>query len=223
MVATTTADRVSARGIKLWGRSSAFNVQKVLWLLDELGLEFEHIHAGGRYGGLDHPDFLAMNPHGRVPVLQSADGTIVWESHSILRYLAQLHGSDLLWPAAAGPRSQIDRWMDWSLSQLQPTLIDGFLGLCRTPEELRDMERINSSAKQCGILFQVLDRVLANQQFVVGDDFTLADIPAGSCLYRYYELGIARPSMPHVEAWYRRLQTRASFCRHVMVPFMVPP
>lgn len=74
--------------MKIWGRRSSFNVQKVLWLVDELDLVHQHIDAGGRFGGLDTPAFLAMNPNGKIPVLQDTDGTIVWESHAILRYLA---------------------------------------------------------------------------------------------------------------------------------------
>ena len=88
--------------LKVWGRRSSFNVQKVMWLVGELGLEHEHIDAGGSFGGLDAPDFLAMNPHGRVPVIRDGDAT-VWESHAILRYLAARHGAGRFWsddPAA---------------------------------------------------------------------------------------------------------------------------
>jgi glutathione S-transferase len=80
-----------AKMLKVWGRRSSFNVQKVMWLIGELGLEHQHIDAGGRFGGLDTSAFLAMNPHGRVPVIQDGD-TTVWESHAILRYLASLSG-----------------------------------------------------------------------------------------------------------------------------------
>ena len=66
--------------LKVWGRRSSFNVQKVMWLLGELSLAHEHTEVGGKFGGLDDPSFLAMNPHGRVPVLRD-DDAIVWESH----------------------------------------------------------------------------------------------------------------------------------------------
>src|ERR1700683_3250665 len=77
--------------LKVWGRRSSFNVQKVMWLVDELELPHEHIDAGGKFGGLDAPDFLAMNPHGKVPVIDD-DGIVVWESHAILRFLAARYG-----------------------------------------------------------------------------------------------------------------------------------
>src|ERR1700756_5122005 len=78
--------------LRIWGRRSSFNVQKVMWLTGELGLQHEHIEAGGRFGGLDDPAFLAMNPHGRVPVIRDEAAT-VWGSHAILRYLAARHGA----------------------------------------------------------------------------------------------------------------------------------
>src|SRR5579871_6747403 len=98
--------------LELWGRSSAFNVQKVLWLLDELHLEFGHTEAGGAAGGLDTPQFRALNPHGRVPVLRDGDA-VIWESHSILRYLAASHGDGAFWAATPARRSLAERWMDW--------------------------------------------------------------------------------------------------------------
>ena len=124
--------------LKIWGRRSSFNVQKVLWLADELGLPHEHIDAGGRFGGLDAPGFLAMNPHGKVPVIDD-DGTIVWESHAILRYLAARHGGARWWPDDPAERSLAERWMDWSATTLQPDFLMGvFWGFYRTPEAQRD-------------------------------------------------------------------------------------
>ena len=93
--------------LTIWGRRNAFNVQKVLWLAGELDLPHGHVPAGGDFGGLDDPAFRAMNPHGRVPVIDDG-GTVVWESHAILRYLAARDGR--LWPAGPAARSQADRW-----------------------------------------------------------------------------------------------------------------
>jgi glutathione S-transferase len=97
--------------LTVWGRRSSFNVQKVMWLVGELQLPHQHIEAGGRFGGLDDPAFLQMNPHGRVPVLRDGD-TTVWESHAILRYLAARYGDERFWSAVPADRSQADRWMD---------------------------------------------------------------------------------------------------------------
>jgi len=205
--------------LKIWGRRSSFNLQKVLWLAEELGLAYAHIQAGGSFGGLDHPDFLAMNPHGKVPVIDD-DGTIVWESHTILRYLAARFGNALWWPEDARERSLADRWMDWAQTALQPDFLMGvFWGFYRTPEAQRDWPAINARIAACAAHFRLLDRVLANQAYLLGDRLTLADIPAGTALYRYFALAIERPIVPHVEAWYARLQERPAYRAAVMIPF----
>src|SRR6185312_12220146 len=82
--------------LTVYGRKSSFNLQKVMWLVAELGVPHRHIELGGSFGGLDTPDFRAMNPHRRVPVIDD-DGTVVWESHAILRYLAARYGADRFW------------------------------------------------------------------------------------------------------------------------------
>jgi glutathione S-transferase len=205
--------------LTVWGRRSSFNVQKVMWLLGELGLEHRHIQAGGEFGGLDSPDFRAMNPTGRVPVIDD-NGTIVWESHAILRYLAARYGGGRFWSEDPGERSQADRWMDWSQTALQPDFLVGvFWGLYRTPEPQRNWPAIRSKIARCAGHFKLLDMVLADRPFLCGNTLTLADISAGTSLYRYFELKIERPSVPNVEAWYQRLQERPAYRENVMVPF----
>jgi len=205
--------------LRIWGRASSFNVQKVMWLVGELGLEHEHIPAGGRFGGLDAPDFLAMNPHGRVPVIDD-DGTVVWESHAILRYLAARSGQDAFWPEDAGERSHADRWMDWSQTALQPDFIEGvFWGFYRTPEAQRDVPAVMASILRCSDHMRLLDQWLEARPYLLGRELSLADIPAGAILYRYFELDIERPRVPRVEAWYDRLRSRPAYRQHVMVPF----
>lgn len=205
--------------LQVWGRRNSINVQKVLWLIGELGLPHEHIPAGGKFGIKDTPEFLAMNPHGHAPLIKDGD-TVVWESHSILRYLAAQYGGSRFWDEDAGRRSQADRWMDWSQSSLQPAFIAGvFWNFYRTPEALRDLKKIEENIALCTQYFQLLDRVLSKNPFLAGDSLTLADIPAGTLLYRYFELDIPHPDVPNVTAWYERLQTHPAYREHVMLPF----
>jgi len=205
--------------LTVWGRPSSFNVQKVLWLVDELGLAHEHIAAGGDFGGLDTPEFLSMNPHGRVPVIKDG-AVVVWESHAILRYLAACHGAGRFWSADPAERSVSDRWMDWSQASLQPDFLTGvFWGFYRTPEPLRDNAAVAAKIERCAAHMRLLDRVLADRLYLGGGELTLADIPAGTALYRYFGLEIERPSLPNVEAWYGRLRERAAYRERVMVPF----
>lgn len=204
--------------LRVWGRRSAFNVQKVLWAVGELGLPHQHIAAGGSFGGLDDPAFLAMNPHGRIPVIDD-DGLVVWESNSIVRYLAARHGATTLWPGDPGARSLADRWMDWALATLQRDFLDLFWGYYRTPDDARDWPFIRDRVERCATHFRLLDRHLADRDYLAGDGFTMADVPAGTTLYRYFELQVERPSVPNVEAWYGRLAERPAFREHVMLPF----
>ncbi|MBP0577939.1 glutathione S-transferase [Labrys sp. LIt4] len=205
--------------LKIWGRRNSFNVQKVMWLVGELGIVHEHIPAGGDFGGLDRPEFLALNPHGRVPVIDDA-GTIVWESHTILRYLAARFGTAGFWPDDAGERSLFERWMDWSQTALQPAfLTDVFWGFYRTPETQRDWPRIRRGIEDCSAYFRLLDHWLEGRRHMLGDDLSLADIAVGTTLYRYFNLDISRPEIPYVRAWYERLEARAPYRDHVMIPF----
>lgn len=205
--------------LTIWGRRSSFNLQKVMWLVDELKLEHRHIELGGKFGGLDTPEFRAMNPHGHVPVIDD-NGTIVWESHTILRYLAARNRRGTFWRDDAGERSEAERWMDWSQTALQPDFLNGvFWGFYRTPEPQRNLPAIKRSVERCAQHFQLLDGMLADRSFMLGERLSLADIPIGTSLYRYFNIEIERPALPHVEAWYRRLQERLGYRAHVMVPF----
>ena len=202
----------------VWGRRSAFNVQKVLWLLDELEVPFSPRNAGGAFGGLGSPQFLAMNPHGRVPVLSDGDH-VVWESHAILRYLAATYGRERFWPAAPAARTRIDGWMDWAQTTLQPDFMRLFWSFYRTPEEQRDWEQIQAALKACDQHFRLLDRWLEGRSYLAGAEFTLADIPAGTALYRYFEMGLEVARHPNVVSWYAHLSERPAYREHVMVPF----
>jgi len=204
--------------LRVWGRRSSFNVQKVMWLIGELDLVHEHIDAGGPFGGLDTPEFLAMNPHGRVPVIRDGE-IVVWESHAILRYLAARHGGGF-WSDDPATRVPVDGWMDWSQTALQPDFLVGvFWGFFRTPEHQRNWKAINASLARCVKHFGRLERLLEGRSFLLGETLSLADITAGTSLYRYFELEIERPPLPQVERWYRSLQARDAYRTHVMIPF----
>jgi len=204
--------------IKIWGRPSAYNVQKVLWTIGELELPYQHIDAGGSAGGLDQPEFLAMNPNGRIPVLVDDDVTI-WESNSIVRYLCARYSHDRLWAEAPAKRSLAERWMDWELATLQPDFLDLFWGYYRTPEALRDHQKIQHASARCQIHLAILDAHLADRTFLAGDEFSMGDIPVATSLYRYFEMGIPTPKIPNVRRWYGVLAERKPYREHIMTPF----
>ncbi|WP_282610327.1 glutathione S-transferase family protein [Pelagibius sp. Alg239-R121] len=204
--------------LKIWGRRTSSNVQKVMWLVAELGLEHERIDAGGKFGGLDTPEFRQLNPHGRIPVLEDGE-TVVWESHAILRYLAAASGDGRFWPADPALRAQSDQWIEWTQTGLQRSFMDLFWGYYRTPEPERDPAFVKSALERTNSDFQLLDKLIAGREYLVGDSLSLSDIPAGTTLYRYFEMEILRPSLPNIEAWYTRLQKSQAYRDHVMVPF----
>jgi glutathione S-transferase len=193
-------------------------VQKVMWLVGELTLDHRHVNAGGGFGGLDDPGFRALNPHGRVPVIDD-DGTVVWESHSILRYLAARHGGATLWPQDPGERSEADRWLDWMLATLQPAFMDVFWGFYRTPPAQRDDAAIRAALDRCHRCYAMLDAHLAARSFLAGSRFSIGDIAVGASLFRFLALELPHPALPNLRAWYERLCARPAYRAHVMLPF----
>ena len=204
--------------IDLWGRSNAYNVQKPLWLLAELALEFKHHDIGSNAGDLETPEFLKLNPQARIPVLQHADA-VVWESNSILRYLANRFAAAALYPEDPLQRSQVERWMDWELASLKSAFFDLFWGYFRTPPGSRNSQAIDTALRQCQQHFETLDRRLEAHSWLAGDYFSLADISCGVCLFRYFNMGLEVEQPPQVMRWYRQLSQRPAFRHTIMQPF----
>jgi glutathione S-transferase len=202
----------------LWGRLSSCNVQKAMWLLEELALPYAHVNAGGDFGGLDDPAYLAMNPHGRVPTLKDGD-VVVWESEAILRYLAARYGAPALWSDDAAERAAVDQWLAWTAAALYRDWIDLFWARVRTPPERQDAETIEALRHRTADRYGFLDSQLAARPYIAGDAFSLADIAAGMTLYRWYEMPIERPALPRLEAWYARLRERPAYRKAVCIPF----
>jgi glutathione S-transferase len=202
----------------IWGRGNSVNVQKVLWLCDEIALSYNRIDAGLQFGRNTELDYLAMNPMGKVPTLVDGD-FILWESNSILRYLAmQYGGSSPLYPADPKARASIDRWLDWSLSTLQPAERPVFWGIVRTPEGERDIGKIRADVAKVAEVWKVLDAQLNGRNFIEGESFTIADIVLGAFAKRWFGLpGIERDRMPNLERWYASLAQRSGFNKYVDV------
>jgi glutathione S-transferase len=205
--------------LKIWGRANSVNVQKVLWCCDELGLPFERIEAGMRFGRVNDPEYLELNPNRLIPTL--VDGTFVlWESNSILRYLVMQYGaSSSLYPAEPKLRASIDRWLDWSLSTLQPAERPVFVSLVRTSPDQRDMAALAAHLAKLVERWKLVDDHLQGRFHLESDNFTIADIVVGAFAKRWFGLdGIERPPMPNLERWYHRLAQRAPFRKHVDHP-----
>ncbi len=204
--------------IELWGRKNSYNVQKVLWTLGELEIDYTHQDIGSQTGDLETPEFLQLNPRARIPVLVD-DGSVVWESNTIVRYLCAVYGKNLLWPGEPVKRSHADRWMDWELATLQPDFMGLFWGYYRTPEAKRDKDQIEHSKSRCEHHFAMLDNHLKHSDYLAGETFSMGDIPSATSLYRYFEMGMAVEKPANLMAWYQRLSARKAFQQTIMTPF----
>ncbi|MBT3914884.1 MAG: glutathione S-transferase family protein [Rhodospirillaceae bacterium] len=202
---------------KLYGRKTSINVQKASWILAELNLEFEWVFKEDKPGGLETTEYAALNPQLRVPTLDD-NGTIVRQSNTIVRYLANKYSHGNLWPSDPGEAAAADYWMDWQASDNWRNVVAVFWNLFRVPPEERNDEEVAKGVIALGKDFEFLNGHLADQEYVAGNSLTMGDIPVGAAVHRFYALPIERPQLPHVEAYYARLQERPAFCENVMVP-----
>ncbi|MCA6121654.1 glutathione S-transferase [Bradyrhizobium sp. WSM 1704] len=205
--------------LTIWGRANSVNVQKVLWCLAELDLAYQRIDAGMQFGKNDQPEYLAMNPNGRIPTLVEGD-YVLWESNSVMRYLCMAHGQNSpIYPQAPKARAAVDRWLDWTLSTLQPVDRPVFWGLVRTPPEDRDMIQIQKDVDAEGVVWRVVEAQLASRRFVEGDQFTIADIAIGAFARRWLGVeGVTKPALPNLARWFGELGQRPGFVRFIAPP-----
>ncbi len=201
--------------LKILGRNNSSNVQKVVWCCEELGLAYEREDVGGKFGRNRDPEYLALNPNGTVPTIVD-DGFVLWESNTIVRYLAAKHGRGKLSPEDLQTRALSERWMDWQLSVVNPAISPVFFGLIRTPPEKRDLAAITAARDKLAAVMKILDGALAKSDYVAGSSLTIGDIPVGIMAYRWYTLEIKREDLPNLKRWYDRLAKRPAFQKHVI-------
>jgi glutathione S-transferase len=206
--------------LKIWGRNTSVNVQKVMWAVGEFGLAHERMDVGGSFGKNNEAPYLAMNPNGLVPTLEE-DGFVLWESNAIVRYLAAKYGAGTLEPADARARARANSWMDWQLTVAHPPLTPVFWGLVRTPPEKRDHAAIEAGKVKTIAAMKILDAQLATSPFVAGDTLSMGDIPVALMAYRFRRLVPERPPLEHLERWFAAIEQRPAFKEHVLaIPFV---
>jgi glutathione S-transferase len=197
--------------LKVWGRNTSSNVQKVLWALGELRLPFERIDAGGAFGKTTEPAYLAMNPNSLVPTLEEENGFTMWESNSIVRYLAAKHAGAVLRPASLPVRFRAQMWMDWQLSVMGPAITPVFWQMIRTPADKRDAAVIAASKEKTIAAAKIMDAQLGRTPYLAGDEFSYGDIPLGIMIYRYVQLIPERPPTANLDRWYGAISARPAF------------
>lgn len=198
--------------LKVWGRVNSSNVQKVMWCIGELGLPHQRLEAGREFGVVGEPHYRAMNPNGKIPTIQD-DGLTLWESNAICRHLARKAGR--LMPPALADQARVDMWMDWQQTELGLAFGPVFIGLVRTPESERNHAFIEERKKASIAAMSILDSELEKRLYVVGNTFTVADIPFAVTAYRYFQLIPESPKLGHLERWYGDISQRPAFRQHV--------
>ncbi len=203
--------------LKIWGRTTSSNVQKVLWCCAELGIDFERVDLGGPFGGNRDPEYLRLNPNGLVPTVKDGD-LVMWESNTICRYLATTRGGERLYPKDPAKRTHVERWMDWQLSSAGPPMGQLLFGLIRTRPEARDPAAIEAARQRALAAWTIADEALADRPYLAGQDLTLAEIALGTLVYRWHAFPIERPPLDNLKAWYERMRQRPGFKTYIEIP-----
>ncbi|NKG32849.1 glutathione S-transferase family protein [Erwinia rhapontici] len=197
--------------LKILGRASSINVRKVLWLCDELEIDFHREEWGDGFKSPQEAEFKAMNPNALIPVIQDSE-FILWESNTIIRYLANAYGGEALYPTAPQARARVDQWIDWQATELNTAWRYAFMSLVRHSPAHQDPRLLAAASKgwayTMGILNQQLERTGA---YVAGQTFSLADIPIGLSVNRWYETPLDHANLPAVRAYYERLTARKGY------------
>ena len=202
--------------VRIWGRTNSSNVQKVLWAADEVGAKYERIDAGGALGVGKEPKYLAMNPNALVPTIEDGD-LVLWESNTIVRYLAVKYGKSTLWIENPGKRALAEKWMDWGFTLGGP---NGplFWGYVRTPPDKRDPAALEAARVKAIELWTIVDNQLASQPYIAGKNFSIGDIGLGVFVHRWHQFPIERGNLPNLAGYYERLKARPAYARHVALP-----
>ncbi|MBP0639358.1 glutathione S-transferase family protein [Cupriavidus sp. AcVe19-6a] len=201
--------------LRIWGRLSSINVQKVVWCARELHLDHERVDIGVNKGDLDTEAYVRLNPNRQIPVIEDFRGTdvggepfVLWESNAIVRYLCARYGEGTLWPEDVKARASADRWMDWQTTAFSPAMVTAFLNLVRKPVGERDEAAIRASCARTEPLAELLDKALAGREFIGGDRFTMADISLACAAHRWLGLPVRHQPRPNLERWLAAMRAR---------------
>jgi glutathione S-transferase len=202
--------------ITIYGRLTAWNVRKVLFFLEDVGIPYERLDYGRGFSPTNTPEFLALNPNAMVPVLVDG-GTVIWESHTILRYLAAKNGPESYYPSALDRRAFADQWLDWKIAHVSPAMRPLFFRHFLKMGEFTDRE-VEEAEAECARLFTILDGQLGKTgAYVAGHDITIADSAIGMAVHRWLSLPLKRPALTHVDRYYEMLSRLPSYEKTVKI------
>lgn len=204
--------------ITIFGRRNSSSVQLVMWAVGELKIEHERLDFGHGHASTKTPEYLKMNPMGRVPVL--VDGSVqIFESAAILRYLAARYGTEDFWPSDPLRRAPLDTWAEWGKGTFTEAVLEVFVFDVRLDPATRDPQVLVGAQERLIPLAHMLNERIAEGPWLDGDRFTFADIACGHILHRYHTLEWDRPRLENLENYYRRLQQRPAYRENAMVSY----
>ncbi len=201
--------------LKILGRKNSFNVRKVLWTCDEIGIPFEREDWGRGFRPTRTPEFLKLNPMAQVPAVIDGD-LVMRESHAIIRYLCARHGAKQLYPDDLAERQKIEAWMDWVAYDVTHSMRGAFLGgQLKEPPWNNEWFVGQGRTDLTGQMKLVNDHLVTHGPYMMGARFTLADIPVGLVVNRWYSLvALERPDYPALAAYYELLTERPAYRAH---------
>jgi glutathione S-transferase len=195
--------------MKILGRGTSGNVQKVVWLMEELGQPYSREDYGRQFNNTQTEEYLRLNPSGKVPTLLDG-GFAVWESNTILRYLCnKLPGGSPLYPGDPAARSEVERWMDWQLASLNAP----YLGVFKESKKKEEERAAGFAAdvKELSAQLELLEKGTAGRPYLAGSSFSLADICLGPVIDRALAFPVNLPAIPGVRAWRDRMVARPAY------------
>jgi glutathione S-transferase len=202
--------------ITIYGRATAWNVRKVLFFLEDAGIPYERLDYGRGFAATNTPEFLALNPNGMVPVMVD-NGTVVWESHTVLRYLAAKYGPESYYPVDLKHRTVADQWLDWKIAHVSPAIRPLFFRHFLKMGEFTDRE-VEEGETECAKLFTILNDQLAKTgAYAAGRGITIADSSLGMAVHRWLNLPVKRPALPHIERYYAALSKLPSYEKTIRI------
>ena len=204
--------------IVLWGRRTSINVQKVMWILAELKLDYERYDAGGSFGGLNDDAYIALNPHKKIPTLID-DSVVFWESNAIIRYLADAYGQNTLFDVTPSQRGTSDMWMEWYQNSVYANFQTIFHQTVRLPHSQRSPQVLAQAQEVVNREFAHFNSKLESGEFINGDHLSLGDVPMAACLYRYFTMDIERPDYKMIARYYENLTQHPLYRDNVMIDY----
>jgi len=200
----SSADQAANSRLRIYGiaRTRAF---RALWMAGELGLDYEHLPIEIGEAGARAPEFLAINPNGRLPFIVDG-GFVMFESLAITLYLAKKHSHGKLYPVTLADEARAWQWSFWAISEVDRGVNIWSLHAVRLPPAERDAAKRDEALKVVAVPFKVLDAALARQLYLLGNDFTVADLNVAAVISRAIDMDLS--AVPHLKAWLARCLER---------------